>query len=864
MRRFGVEGRKKTSPWVLFADRLADKTITVGGALVIAAVMGMTIYLVYEVLPLFGGGKVLSIHEYKAPLKSEDVVGLTIDEHDTLAAAVSKSGEVYIWHTKTGVPLESLSFDFGGKELTAIGKTIDNDHLAFGFSDGTVRLGSIDFKNEILTPEQAPKDLKELDARDSSGPDTIFSKIPGKGLRKVYVETKLATEIKVSETDSPIVALDYRLVDFGDRPKSYLAVADASGAAHFLTTETKTNMLTRSRTTQVNKIALPIPKGKVNFRFAIIDDTGDNIILADRAGRVFRYDVHNENKPQLAETLKVTPSGRELTVFSTLLGARSIVVGDSGGDLTIYFLLKRDGANSTDGMTMVPTREFQPQHSGVTGFSPSQNGKTFATLDANGAIWLRHGISQKTLIELGGSKEKFNAGIIALSPRLDGLLAIGHDGKAGFWRLSIPHPEISWKTLFGKVWYEGYPGPSYTWQSTGATDAFEPKLSLVPLIFGTLKATFYSLLFAAPLALLAAIYTSEFLPNHVRGKIKPVMEVMASLPSVVLGFVAALVLAPVVESWIAAVLLAFIVMPLCLVISAYFWQLLPVRTSLKLDGLPKLILMSISVSCGVTGAYFLGPVFEKLFFNGNLKSWLSGNQGSSVPFLFLMALPVVAAFLTYLNSRTIGPSFNSRVKTFKAPYGAILDFARWLILALVAVALSYVLSMLLALFGVDPRGSIVGTYIQRNTLVVGFAMGFAVIPIIYTLAEDALSAVPDQLRSASLGCGATPWQTAMWVVLPTAISGVFSAIMIGMGRAVGETMIVVMATGNTPVIDLNIFSGLRALSANIAVELPEAPKDGTLYRTLFLTGLVLFAMTFVINTLAELVRQRFRKRALKL
>ena len=225
MRRFGVEGRKKTSPWVLFADRLADKAITLGGALVIATVMGMTIYLVYEVLPLFGGGKVLSTHEYKAPLKSEDVVDLTIDEHDTLAVAVSKSGEVYVWHTKSGVPLESLSFDFSGKELTAIGKTIDNDHLAFGFSDGTVRLGSIDFKNEILTPEQAPKDLKELDARDSSGPGTIFSKIPGKRLRKVYVEIKLAPEIKVSEADSPIVALDYRLVDFGDRPKSYLATS---------------------------------------------------------------------------------------------------------------------------------------------------------------------------------------------------------------------------------------------------------------------------------------------------------------------------------------------------------------------------------------------------------------------------------------------------------------------------------------------------------------------------------------------------------------------------------------------------------------------------------------------------------------
>ncbi len=143
-------------------------------------------------------------------------------------------------------------------------------------------------------------------------------------------------------------------------------------------------------------------------------------------------------------------------------------------------------------------------------------------------------------------------------------------------------------------------------------------------------------------------------------------------------------------------------------------------------------------------------------------------------------------------------------------------------------------------------------------------MGFAVIPIIYTLAEDALNAVPEHLRAASLGCGATPWQTAVWIVLPTAVSGVFSAIMIGMGRAVGETMIVVMATGNTPIIDWNLFNGFRALSANIAVELPESVKDGTLYRVLFFTGLILFAMTFVINTLAEIIRQRFRKRAQQL
>ena len=143
-------------------------------------------------------------------------------------------------------------------------------------------------------------------------------------------------------------------------------------------------------------------------------------------------------------------------------------------------------------------------------------------------------------------------------------------------------------------------------------------------------------------------------------------------------------------------------------------------------------------------------------------------------------------------------------------------------------------------------------------------MGFAIIPIIYTISEDALSAVPEHLRSASLGAGATPWQTAVRIIIPTAMSGLFSATMIGLGRAVGETMIVLMAAGNTPVLQMNIFNGFRTLAANIAVELPEAPVNSSHYRVLFLTALVLFAMTFVINTVAERVRQRFRRRAYEL
>jgi phosphate transport system permease protein len=169
-----------------------------------------------------------------------------------------------------------------------------------------------------------------------------------------------------------------------------------------------------------------------------------------------------------------------------------------------------------------------------------------------------------------------------------------------------------------------------------------------------------------------------------------------------------------------------------------------------------------------------------------------------------------------------------------------------------------------ALFGGDFRNwlatSLGVTYDQRNCLVVGLAMGFAVIPIIFTISEDAFSNVPSNLTAASLALGASRWQTALRIVVPTASPGVFSAIMVGFGRAVGETMIVLMATGNTPVLDWSIFNGMRTLSANIAVEISEAPHGGTLYRVLFLSAALLFAMTFVVNTVAEVIRQRLRLR----
>ena len=161
---------------------------------------------------------------------------------------------------------------------------------------------------------------------------------------------------------------------------------------------------------------------------------------------------------------------------------------------------------------------------------------------------------------------------------------------------------------------------------------------------------------------------------------------------------------------------------------------------------------------------------------------------------------------------------------------------------------------------------VMATFLQKvfgyqsrlNAFVAGIALGLAIVPVVFSIAEDALTSVPRSYTQAALALGASKWQAAWQVVLPAALPSVFAAMVLGFGRAIGETMIVLMASGNASIMGWDIFDSTRTITATIAAELAEAVFGGHHYRILFMLGTALFAVTFLINLVADLVIHRLK------
>jgi phosphate transport system permease protein len=550
-----------------------------------------------------------------------------------------------------------------------------------------------------------------------------------------------------------------------------------------------------------------------------------------------------------------------VSTATALLGDNTLLVGGQGGNVVGTFIaneLKPDGARFD---AYVGAHPFRLGTAPIRLIAASPSSRMFAAIDEQSKLTLCYAPNDAVLnankLDLKDPKEMW------FSIRQDKVGVLAND-ELKLFDLAVAYPEASFKSLFLPVWYEGYSKPESIWQSSSAGVDAESKLSMRPLIFGTLKATFFSLLIAVPLALMAAIYSSEFLSTPVRLRVKPVIELMAGIPSVVLGFIAAFVLARIFREHLMTILLSFFTLMFTLGLFGNLWMLLPQQIYLRLERF-RILLLLIVVPLGISLAWFIAPAVEHLLFGGSLIEWLSGPGDSSAwPGWFMLLVPLSIIAVIYFSSTVISSILRPLASRWSAKSFALLMVARFLMNCTLMVLLAAVLASLLTMIGWDPRGTFYGTYQERNALLVGAILGFAIIPIIYTISEDALQAVPQHLRSASLGCGATPWQTTTRIVLPTAMSGLFGGVMIGFGRAVGETMVVLMAAGNTPVMDINPFNGYRTLSATLATELPEAARASAHFHTLFLAAFLLFCFTLVANTLAEFVRMRFRKRSFQL
>lgn len=728
-------------------DQVAKYSIGFGGISVIIAITLIFFYLLYEVAPLFKSASVELVSEYQLPAADRGrTLYSTIEEQNDKALRLTENGQVVFFEAKTGnlhsivdLPLEA------GQTITSIAYADPTSRtVAAGLNDGSVLLFKHSYKHTY------PDDQRVIDP---------YLEYPfGRESIQLDEQGKALNQLSLTLTDSAVL----------------VAAANIDNELYARRFSKEQNFLTGETTLVPEKIDLPPLGFKPEF---VVAEPGMRwIYAATSKGKIQVLDLFGDDSSgaSINSTVKVGDAATRITDMRLLLGGASILVSDNRGVVSQWFMVRDDDND----YSLQRVRSFEANGADIVDIAIEHRRKGFALLDAEGNLALFNTTAHSTaLIEPVSDSP---AQRVAISPRSDYALVETRDGRVRWWHIDNEHPEISVSALWGEVWYEGYQEPEFVWQSSASNNDFEPKYSLSPLAFGTLKAAFYAMLVATPLAICGALYTAYFMAPALRRKVKPSIELMEALPTVILGFLAGLFFAPFMETHLPGVFAVLIITPVLILLFGFIWTNMPSQVRHRVpEGWDPLLLVPI-IFFGGWFSLEISPALEQALFAGDMRSWLTNEAG--------------------------------------------IDFD------------------------------------QRNALVVGAAMGFAVIPTIFSITEDAVFSVPKHLTYGSLALGATQWQTMVRVILPTASPGIFSAVMIGMGRAVGETMIVLMATGNTPIMDINIFEGMRTLSANIAVEMPESEVGSTHYRILFLAAFVLFLFTFVVNTLAEWVRQRLRNR----
>ncbi len=862
-------GRKKrnaTHATILLSDKIAHFVITLGGLATIAVVLLVGVFLLVVALPLF----------YSATTDLEQSISFNLPSDQLLASGLDESGslawfcntdEISVIEVKTGNRLLTRSTESCGlQQASSICHLRDTLQSAFGFEDGTIRTGRLGLTTSYVPRENIPPSAISLNIGELVViNNVIYLRSSNDVTKKIELLADLDEPVSASLT-RPIINIDLAITTNG----FCVAALDDQGNIRVEKRSFQKNLITDESSVSTLEATIKEDRGYSDFRFIRVSGLGDQLFVFTRAGVFKRLLIRDVTRPVLMEQRRLLQKNQTITHVTRLFGRSSFVLGDDSGTTRILFTSRDTSVTTKDGLETKITATFasrlnehhkQKKGTEITAISASSRSRLFAVASADGFIQLLQATNHSIVAEISSKKSSAltqKPQVLLLGSREDNLVA--YDGKnLASWKIVPGYPEVSFGTLFGKIWYENYPGSDYAWESTGH-ESFEPKFSLVPLLFGTIKATIYSMLFATPVAIFAAIYTSQFMTPAWKSKIKPIIEMMASLPSVVLGFIAGLILAPLIESGVMIFITSLFTVPITLLIGAFLWQFWPLGLRSRVSNWRFLSVLFVALPLGILFGWSVAKPTESLLFDGDIFAWLNGRGASGWGGWVLALFPLSAMVATLIISRFINPWIRQRSSKWGHWQTACIALLLFIAGFFLAGITSTAAAMFLDALRWETRSGVFGTYVQRNTMVVAIGMSFAIIPLIFTIADDALSSVPDHLRSGSLGAGATPWQTTVRIVLPTAASGLFSAVMIGLGRAIGETMIVLMAAGNTPLMDWNVFSGFQTLSATIATELPETTQGSAHYRILFLAAVLLFVLTFFINTVAELVRQRFRRR----
>lgn len=590
----------------LVKDRVVRFAVTCGGVSVLGALVLIFIYLAMVVVPLFGDAKWRGDIAVKT-VSTTDPLLMTIGAYGENAFLMSNDGVGQFWSLRSA-------------------------------SDQPIQTQSLGFTPVLWAQTPAAQGWFALVGQDNQV-----------AVVHPQLSHSMTTQGREFTPSLERLALPeaFRL---SEQPLQQFAFALTAEALIFATYDNAQQIqilrLDRATQQEISRLSLSVPFSDLSQ--LLLTPDGKTLYLRTRSELVVA--LLDKQGYQIREIVDLSEgdSRHQVTQLYLLSGAFSLLAVHEDGLVSQWFDVLRDGQRH-----LTHIRNFKLA-SEVQFLLPDTNTKGFYSFYRNGTLQSHYTTSEKLVLFERAYQRAPQ--LVAMSEN-QAYLASYDQGKIRLAQVENRNPEVSFSALWQKVWYESYPEPEFVWQSTAATDDFEAKFSLVPIAFGTLKAAAFAMLFAMPIAVLGAIYTAYFMTPSMRRVVKPTIELMEALPTVIIGFLAGLWFAPFVESHLPAVLALMILLPPSTIVLGFIWSRLPKAWLRRIpSGWHALILIPVLIGISALILSYSGEL-ENALFAGDLR--------------------------VYLAQHGIG-------------------------------------------------------YDQRNALVVGFAMGFAVIPTIFTIAEDAI------------------------------------------------------------------------------------------------------------------------------